>query len=89
MNFSTSAVKTEDADSIVRKVDYPANQDNPLQQLIFPRTSGQQCEHKEEEIKWMIDGILEAVDREDGPLYKACGNCIKDQQPVSLEMGRK
>ena len=66
---------------LVRKVEYPAHQDNPLYRLMFPQSKGQQWDQREDEIKWMIDGILETVNREDETLYKACG---EDGLPAGL-----
>ena len=76
MELSISPVQPEDVDLLVRKVEYPAHKNGPLHLLMFPRPKEQELEkqrdQKEDEIKWMIDGILDAVCRED-ILYNACG----------------
>ncbi|KZF23744.1 hypothetical protein L228DRAFT_246589 [Xylona heveae TC161] len=73
MEFSISPVKTEDVDLLVRKVEFPAHQDNPLYRIMFPRSIEHQWEQREDEIRWMIDGLLEAVHQDDESLYKVCG----------------
>jgi hypothetical protein len=35
--------------------------------------TGQQWGHSEDEVKWAIDGVYEAINRENNILYKACG----------------
>ncbi|KAJ6120162.1 hypothetical protein N7523_004442 [Penicillium sp. IBT 18751x] len=80
MESSLSLVKYEDVDALVRKVEFPAHLDNPLRRLMFPRST-EQWNPKEDEIKWAIDGIYEAIDRENEMLYKACGG---DGLPVGL-----
>lgn len=81
MALTISPVKTEDINLLVRKVEFPAHQDNPLYRLMFPRSKEQHWEEKEDEIKWTIDGLLETVHQEDEVLYKACG---EDGLPVGL-----
>lgn len=79
MELSISPVKPEDVDILVHKVDYPAQQDNPLYRLIFPKSK---TEHqREEEIKWTIDGLFETVTGDGEVLYKAC---TADGSPVGL-----
>lgn len=80
MAYSISRVKADDVDQLVRKVEYPAQQENPLTRLMFPRPR-EQMEQREGEIQWTIDGLLEAVYRGDETLYKACG---VDGSPVGL-----
>lgn len=74
-------VRAEDVDLLVRKVEFPAHQDNPLYLLMFPGSKERQWDQTEEEIRWTIDGLLETVYREDETLYKACG---EDGLPVGL-----
>lgn len=81
MAISISPVRAEDVDLLVRKVEFPAHQDSPLNLLIFPRSKERQPEQIEDEVRWMIDGLREAVYREDESLYKACG---EDGLPVGL-----
>ncbi|KAL2838691.1 hypothetical protein BJX68DRAFT_248704 [Aspergillus pseudodeflectus] len=81
MVLSISPVETEDVNLLVRKVEFPAHQDNPLYRLMFPHSKEQHWEEKEDEIRWTIDGLLETVHQEDEALYKACG---EDGSPVGL-----
>lgn len=81
MAISISRVRAEDVDLLVRKVEYPAHQDNPLYLLMFPRSKERQWEQTKDEIRWTIDGLLETVHREDETLYKACD---EDGLPVGL-----
>ncbi|KAL2807738.1 hypothetical protein BJX63DRAFT_425153 [Aspergillus granulosus] len=81
MELSISPVETKDVDLLVRKVEFPAHQDNPLYRLMFPRSMEQRWEQREDEIRWTIDGLLETVHQEDETLYKACG---EDGSPVGL-----
>jgi hypothetical protein len=69
MGLSISPVETEDVDLLVRKVELPAHQDGPLHRFMFPCPGDQ----KESEIRWMMDGLLETVYRENETLFKACG----------------
>ncbi|KAL2829865.1 hypothetical protein BJY01DRAFT_240556 [Aspergillus pseudoustus] len=78
MALSILPVEPEDVELLVRKVGFPAYQDNPLHRLMFPRSTEQQ---REDEIRWTIDGLLEAVHRGDEALYKACG---EDGSPVGF-----
>lgn len=79
MELSISPVKPEDVDMFIRKVNYPAQQDSPLYRLIFSKSK---TEHqREEEIKWTVDGLFEAVYANDEVLYKAC---MADGSPVGL-----
>jgi hypothetical protein len=48
---------------------------------MFPRSAEQQWDHREDEIGWAIDGIYEAIDRENEMLYKACE---ADGLPIGL-----
>lgn len=69
---------------LVRKVEYPTHQNGPLSRLMFPFPSSKeekQWEQREEEIKWTIDGLLQAVHGEDVTLYKPCR---EDGSPVGL-----
>ncbi|KAL4981458.1 hypothetical protein BDW68DRAFT_172378 [Aspergillus falconensis] len=81
MELSISPVETEDVDLLVRKVEFPAHQDSPLHRWMFPRSTEQHWEQREEEIRWTIDGLLETVHQTDEALYKACG---EDGSPVGL-----
>jgi hypothetical protein len=81
MELSISPVEAEDVDLLVRKVEFPAHQDGPLYRLMFPRSTEQLWEQREDEIRWTIDGLLETVDQKDEALYKACG---EDGSPVGL-----
>lgn len=81
MELSISPVETEDVDLLVRRVEFPAHQDNPLYRLMFPRSTEQHWEQREDEIRWSIDGLLETVHQEDEALYKAYG---EDGSPVGL-----
>ncbi|KAL4903777.1 hypothetical protein BDW74DRAFT_33957 [Aspergillus multicolor] len=91
MDLQISPIKAEDVQLLVRNVEYPAHQDNPLYLLMFPRSKSkeQEASHeqqreqtpREDEIKWMVDGTLETVCRGDETLYKACTG---DGVPVGL-----
>ncbi|KAL5040773.1 hypothetical protein BDW71DRAFT_193128 [Aspergillus fruticulosus] len=81
MELSISPVETEDVDWLVRKVEFPAHQGSPLYRWMFPRSTEQHWEQREEEIRWTIDGLLETVHQTDEALYKACG---EDGSPVGL-----
>lgn len=81
MAFSLSPVKSEDVSVLVRRVEFPAHLDSPLRRFMFPLSTEQQWDCNEDEIKWAIDGIHEAICRENESLYKACG---ADGLPVGL-----
>ncbi|KMP02466.1 hypothetical protein CIHG_06476 [Coccidioides immitis H538.4] len=81
MACSISPVEAEDVDLLVRKVEFPAHQDNLLYSLMFPRSKEQQWEQREDKIRWTIDGLLETVHQGGEVLYKACG---EDGSPVGL-----
>lgn len=81
MELSISPVEAEDVDLLVRKVEFPAHQDSPLYRLMFPHSTEQLWEQREDEIRWTIDGLRETVDQKDEALYKACG---EDGSPVGL-----
>lgn len=81
MACSILPVEAEDVDFLVRKVEFPAHQDNLLYRLMFPRLKDRQWEQKEDEIRWTIDGLLETVYQGDEALYKVCG---EDGSPVGL-----
>lgn len=68
MGLLISPVETEDVDLLVRKVEFPAHQDGPLHRFMFLSPGDQ----KESEMRWMVDGLLEAVYRENETLFKAC-----------------
>ncbi|KAK2811983.1 hypothetical protein FQN50_001690 [Emmonsiellopsis sp. PD_5] len=81
MACSISPVEAQDVDLLVRKVEFPAYQDDLLQRLMFPYSKERQQEQREDEIRWTIDGLLETVHQGDEALYKACG---EDGSPVGL-----
>lgn len=81
MACSISPVEAQDVDLLVRKVEFPAHQDNLLYRLMFPCSQERQWEQREEEIRWTIDGLIETVHQGDEALYKACG---EDGLPVGL-----
>lgn len=81
MACSISPVETQDVDLLVRKVEFPAHQDNLLYRLMFPYSNERQREKREDEIRWSIDGLLEAVYQGQEALYKACE---EDGAPVGL-----
>ena len=74
MPFILSPIIASDADMLVRNVEYPANQDNPLYRLMFPSSkTAKQKEQLEAEIRWMVEGLTESLSKEDSSLRKACG----------------
>lgn len=60
MAFSISPAKAEDVDLLVRKVDYPAHQDNPLYRLMFPR-SKEQWELREDMVYGLKSSIHQVI----------------------------
>lgn len=76
-----SPVKADDVHCLVRKVEYPAHQDTPLYHLMFPQSEQDRGKHTEDEIRWTIDSLLEAVHQGHDALYKICGS---DGSPVGL-----
>jgi hypothetical protein len=90
MAFSlSSVVATTDPDPLVRKVEYPANRDNPLYRLMFPNSKSeiQEDERREEEvIRWMVDGLIEILlSSSNGQREKLCKACRgEDGTPVGL-----
>ncbi|KAL4892642.1 acyl-CoA N-acyltransferase [Aspergillus ambiguus] len=82
MPFSISPVEADDVDQLIRRIQYPTHQSNPLTLLMFPHSRNEiRPEHREREIQWEIDGLLDTVHRGDEILYKACGI---DGSPVGL-----
>jgi hypothetical protein len=69
-----------DTDLLVRKVDYPENQDNPLYPLMFP-VSEKESEQREEEIRWMVEGLLKTLSGQRENIRMACR---VDGTPVGL-----
>jgi hypothetical protein len=80
MTFLLSHVVATDTDLLVRKVEYPANQDNPLYRLMFP-VSEKEAEQREEEIRWMVEGLLKTLSGQRDNLRMACR---VDGTPVGL-----
>lgn len=72
MSFSIHPVETRDIDVLVRKVEYPAHQYGPLRLLMFPG-SNKDSKENEEEIQWMIEGLLDTLRVNTENLLKACG----------------
>jgi hypothetical protein len=82
MVFTLSNVVAADIDLLVRKVEYPANLQNPLYLTMFPvSNTDKQEEHREEEIRWMLDGLTEALAGQRENLWKASK---PDGTPVGL-----
>jgi hypothetical protein len=82
MPFFLSLVLASDADTLVRKVEYPANQDNPLYCLMFPSSDIPKREEQlEAEIRWIIESLTEALSKQSNNLRKACR---EDGRPVGI-----
>lgn len=79
--FPLSPVEIEDVDALVRNVEFPAQLHSPLRRLMFPHSEEQQWKYREDEIRWVTEGIYQALDLQDEILYKACG---ADGQPVGI-----
>ncbi|KAL1867182.1 hypothetical protein Plec18167_008723 [Paecilomyces lecythidis] len=72
MAFSLGPVNAHDVNALVREVEYPAHQNNPLYLIMFPRAA-KHDEEREQEIKWMIEGLSRTVlKNNDETLRKAC-----------------
>jgi hypothetical protein len=80
MTFSIHPVDMSDVDALIRQVEYPAHQNNPLHLLMFPG-SDKQDEQREEEIQWMIDGLRQTIPEANTTLHKACK---EDGFPIGL-----
>jgi hypothetical protein len=82
MPFLLSPVLAPDAEMIIRKVDYPAHQDTPLYRIMFPcSNTSKQEEQLEEEIRWMVDGIIDTINNQSSNLLKVC---TEDGTPVGV-----
>ncbi|KAF7629573.1 hypothetical protein AFLA_013287 [Aspergillus flavus NRRL3357] len=81
MAFPLSPVEIEDVDALVRNVEYPAHLHGPLRRLMLAHSAEQQWKYREDEIRWVTEGIYQALDLQDEILYKACG---ADGQPVGI-----
>ncbi|KAJ9245751.1 hypothetical protein DTO271D3_4073 [Paecilomyces variotii] len=78
MKFTLSPVNADDAESLVRKCDFPAMRDNPLHLLMFPHS----CEEmEEEEIKWTIEGLEKTLQTRSAGFRKVC---LEDGTPVGF-----
>ncbi|KAJ5715974.1 uncharacterized protein N7483_013155 [Penicillium malachiteum] len=55
----------KDVDMLVRRVEFPAHANGPLHRLMFPHETEHQLDYTEDEIKWTINGIYEAIGLED------------------------
>lgn len=77
--FELVAVSPNDAESLVRHVDYPAMQDGPLYRLMFPRVTSES--ERESIIQLFIDGLKKAIQEEPGHF---CQIRTSDGTPVAF-----
>jgi hypothetical protein len=78
MLFTLSNVVQSDAESLIRKCEFPAMLDNPLRALMFPHN---QPDTQEEEIQWAIKGLEEAID---SPTMKFRKVSLQDGTPIGF-----
>jgi hypothetical protein len=78
MPFTLSHVQVTDADSLIRKCDFPAIQDNPLHLIMFPRS----CPGTwESEIRWMVNNLKHTLETQRSNFRKVCA---EDGTPVGF-----
>jgi len=78
MLFTLSHVQVTDADSLIRKCDFPAIQDNPLHLIMFP---GSRPETWESEIRWMVNNLKHTLEKQRSNFRKVYA---KDSTPIGF-----
>ncbi|KAI1803918.1 acyl-CoA N-acyltransferase [Daldinia bambusicola] len=78
MKFTVSEVQVADAESLIRKCDFPAIQDDPLHRIMFPRSCPDTWES---EIRWMVKNLKNTLEREWSNFRKICA---EDGTPIGF-----
>ncbi|KAI1466500.1 acyl-CoA N-acyltransferase [Daldinia caldariorum] len=78
MSFTLSEVQVADAESLIRRCDFPAIQDDPLHRIMFPRS---RPDNWESEIRWMANNLKNTLERGRSNFRKVCA---EDGTPVGF-----
>ncbi|KAH8807628.1 acyl-CoA N-acyltransferase [Xylogone sp. PMI_703] len=78
MHLTIYPIQVQDADTLIRKCEFPAIQANPLHLIRFPRSFP---EARESEIQWMVNNLKNTLEKDRHNFRKICAD---DGTPVGF-----